>query len=173
MPGFLDNIVVDGATDTPDFRIAISGRPVPLHTDFHAIVDGTSGDTYLQPVKAKILDSWLTANGSVVRTKDPKGHHVELDVVIEKGKIDDLLKLAIRTDPPIMTGAVRLKTHFDSAAGGARRCQSFEAGRKLSGVGGAFHQRQNPGESRRAQHEKPGQAKAGSGQYSRQRSLQI
>jgi len=115
--GVLDNIVVDGATDTPDFRIAVSGRPVPLHTDFHAIVDGTSGDTYLQPVKARILDSWLTAKGSVVRTKNPKGHEVRLDVVIEKGKIDDLLKLAVRTDPPIMTGSVRLKTHFDLPPG--------------------------------------------------------
>src|SRR5271170_4056697 len=115
--GSLDNIVVDGATDTPDFRIAISGRPVPLHTDFHAIVDGTSGDTYLQPVKAKILDSWLVANGSVVRMQNPKGHHVELDVVIAKGKIDDLLKLAIRTDPPVMTGVVQLNTHFDLPPG--------------------------------------------------------
>jgi hypothetical protein len=115
--GVLDRIVVDGVTDTPDFRIAISGRPVPLHTDFHAIVDGTTGNTYLQPVKAKLLDSWLTANGSVVRTKEPQGHDVELDVAIEKGKIDDLLKLAIRTDPPIMTGVVRLKTHFDLPPG--------------------------------------------------------
>jgi hypothetical protein len=111
--GVLDNIVVDGATDTPDFRIAISGRAVPLHTDFHATVDGTSGDTYLQPVKARILNSWLVANGSVVRTRDPDGHHVELDVVMERGKIEDLLKMAIRTDPPIMTGLVRLKTKFD------------------------------------------------------------
>ncbi len=115
--GILDNIVVDGATDTPDFRIASSGRTVPLHTDFHAIVDGTSGDTYLQPVRAKILNSWLVANGSVVRTKVPKGHRVELEVAIEKGKIEDLLELAIRTDPPIMTGIVRLKTKFDLPPG--------------------------------------------------------
>jgi AsmA-like C-terminal region len=115
--GSLDNIVVDGTTDTPDFRIAISGRPVPLHTDFHAIVDGTSGDTFLQPVKAKILNSWLVANGSVVRVQDPKGHRVELDVVIVYGRIEDLLKLAIRTDPPVMTGAVQLKTKFDLPPG--------------------------------------------------------
>jgi hypothetical protein len=115
--GILDKIVVDGKTDTPDFRLAISGRAVPLHTDFHAVVDGTSGDTYLQPVKARILNSWLEANGLVVRMKDPPGHHVELDVVIEKGKIEDLLKLAIRTDPPIMTGFVRLKTKFDLPPG--------------------------------------------------------
>jgi len=71
--GILDKIVVDGATDTPDFRLATSGRAVPLHTDFHAIVDGTSGDTYLQPVKARILNSSLVANGSVVRRKILKG----------------------------------------------------------------------------------------------------
>jgi hypothetical protein len=117
--GILDKIVVDGATDTSDFRLTISGRAVPLHTDFHAIVDGTSGDTYLQPVKAKILSSWLVANGSVARIKDPNGHRVELDVVIEQGKIDDLLKLAVRTDPPIMTGSVRLKTKFDLPPGEA------------------------------------------------------
>jgi hypothetical protein len=117
--GVLDNIVVDGATDTPDFRIAVSGRAVPLHTDFHATVDGTSGDTYLQPVKARILNSWLVANGSVVRTRDPNGHRVELDVVMERGRIEDLLKMGIRTEPPIMTGTVRLKTKFDLAPGEA------------------------------------------------------
>lgn len=97
--GVLDKIIVDGATDTPDFRIAISGYSVPLHTDFHATVDGTSGDTYLQPVKARILSTLLVANGSVVRMKDLDGHRVELQVVIDKGKIDDLLKLAIPNRP--------------------------------------------------------------------------
>ena len=115
--GVLDKIVVDGKTDTPDFRLATSGRAVPLHTDFHAIVDGTNGDTYLQPVKARILNSWLEANGSVVRTKDPPGHHVELDVDMEKAKIEDLLELAVRTDPPIVTGMVRMKAKFDLPPG--------------------------------------------------------
>lgn len=115
--GTLENIVVDGSTDTPDFRIAISGRRVPLHTDFHAIVDGTSGDTYLQPVNGRILDTPLVARGSVVRVANPKGHRVELDVTIEKGKIDDLLKLAVRTDPPVMTGYVQLRTKLDLPPG--------------------------------------------------------
>ncbi|MFZ0685217.1 MAG: AsmA-like C-terminal region-containing protein [Terriglobales bacterium] len=117
--GILDKIVVDGATDTPDFRLAVSGRKVPLHTDFHAIVDGTNGDTYLQPVQATILNTSLTATGSVLRAKDPNGHRVELDVDIEKGKIDDLLKVAVRTDPPVMTGLVRLKTKFQLSPGKA------------------------------------------------------
>src|SRR6202167_6245602 len=36
--GTLNHIAVHGTTDTPDFRIAISGHPVALHTEFHAVV---------------------------------------------------------------------------------------------------------------------------------------
>lgn len=115
--GPLDQMAVDGTTETPDFRIAISGRAVPLHTEFHAIVDGATGDTYLQPVRARILNTWLTARGSVVRVKSPPGHAIVLDVDLEKGKIDDILKLAIRTDPPIMTGTLHLHTRFDLQPG--------------------------------------------------------
>ena len=115
--GTLDRIVVDGTTDTPDFSLAICGRPVPLHTDFHAVVDGTSGDTYLQPLHAKLLDSWLVATGSIVRSKEPQGHQVVLDVVMEHGKIEDLLKLSVRKDPPFMIGTLHLKTKFELPPG--------------------------------------------------------
>ena len=115
--GTLGRIVADGETDTPDFRINISGRPVPLKTKFHAIIDGTSGDTYLQPVEATLLNTSFTATGSVVRSVDPPGHHISLDADIPGGKIDDLLRLAVRTDPPVMTGLVRLKTKLDIPPG--------------------------------------------------------
>jgi hypothetical protein len=114
--GTLQKITVDGVTDTPDFRLAICMRPVPLHTGFHAIVDGSTGDTYLQPVRARVLDTWLVANGSVVKQKNPQGHHVRLDVTIESGRIDDLLKLAVRAEPAL-AGTVQLKTKFDLTPG--------------------------------------------------------
>jgi hypothetical protein len=117
--GSLGNIVVAGKTETPDFRIAISGHPVPLTTEFRAIVDGTSGDTYLEPVKAKILNSSLVAKGSVVRVQNPKGHRILLDVVVDPARIEDLLKLGVRTDPPVMTGAARLSTRLDLSPGEA------------------------------------------------------
>src|SRR5712691_1456896 len=117
--GTLGNIVVDGKTETPDFRIAISSHSVPLTTEFHAIVDGTSGDTYLEPVKAKILNSSLVAKGSAVRVKDPNGHRTLLDVVVDPARIEDLLKLGVRTDPPVMTGAAKLRTKLDLSPGEA------------------------------------------------------
>lgn len=110
--GTLGRIEVEGKTDTPDFRVAVSGHPVPLHTDFHAIVDGTDGDTYLQPVKARFLHTSFTAEGKVVRV-NPRGHNIVLDVVLGRARIEDLLRLGVRTDPPIMTGAVEMKTKLN------------------------------------------------------------
>ena len=117
--GTLDNIVVDGKTDTPDFQIARSGHRVPLHTEFHAVVDGTNGDTYLEPVRATISRSYLTATGFVVRMQQPPGHEIKLSVSIPKGRIDDLLRLGVRTDPPVLTGGVQMKVKFDLRPGQA------------------------------------------------------
>jgi len=115
--GTLGGIIVEGKTETPDFRIAISGHPVPLTTEFHAKVDGTSGDTYLQPVNATILHSYLVARGSIVRVKDPNGHRVVLTVQVKPARIEDLLQLGVRTDPPVMSGAAELTTKFDLSPG--------------------------------------------------------
>ena len=80
--GQLDKIEVEGTTETPDFSLDIAGHPLPLETQFHAIVDGTTGDTYLQPVKAKLRDSNFTTSGAVIGVKG-KGHRIELDVDID------------------------------------------------------------------------------------------
>jgi hypothetical protein len=41
--GQLNEIEVEGKTDTPNFSLDPVGRPVPLHTDFSATVNGTDG----------------------------------------------------------------------------------------------------------------------------------
>ena len=104
--GTLGQIEVEGETDTPDFRLTRSGHPVPLHTDFHAIVDGTDGDTYLQTVKAKFLHTAFTASGKVVRVETPKGHDIELNVVMDQARVEDLLRLGVKTDPPVLSGPI-------------------------------------------------------------------
>jgi hypothetical protein len=115
--GTLGSIVVDGTTDTPDFRIARSGHAMPLHTEFHAIVDGTSGDTQLKTVRATLPHSSLTATGAVTRMLGRQGHDIELDVVMDHARIEDLLKLGVRTDPPVMDGPVVLQTKLSLPAG--------------------------------------------------------
>ena len=115
--GVLGRLEVDGQTDTPDFSLNVSGHPVPLHTEFHAVVDGTDGDTYLQPVKADFLRSSFTATGKVVRRKDAPGHDIELHVVLDHAFVEDLLMLGVKTDPPLMSGPVAMTTSFGLSPG--------------------------------------------------------
>jgi hypothetical protein len=116
--GILSRIEVQGKTDTPDFRVA-TGHPVALHTDFHAFVNGTDGDTYLEPVTAQFLHSSLTANGKVVRMKDPPGHDIELNVVLNHARVEDLLELGVKTDPPVLSGNIQMTTQMSLQPGAA------------------------------------------------------
>jgi len=110
--GPLDHLTVDGTTTTPDFRVAEAGHPVALYTQFHAIVDGTNGDTYLQPVQAHFRNTWFTCQGSVVRIPQ-QGHRIILQISMTHARIEDLLWLAVNSSPPVITGAVRMNTGFD------------------------------------------------------------
>jgi hypothetical protein len=107
--GQLDNIVVDGTTETPDFSLDTANHAMPLHTKFHAIVDGTSGDTYLQPVNARLGGSDFSCSGAIINVKG-KGHIIDLDVNVPNGRIQDFLQLAVKTTPVVMTGRLEMKT---------------------------------------------------------------
>ena len=114
--GVLEKIHVDGTTDTPDFRVTRAGHSVDLSTTFHATVDGTDGDTYLQPVEAHFGQTDLLAQGSVEGTKGVKGKTITLDVSVGRAQIEDLLLFAMR-ESPSMTGPIHFKTKFILAPG--------------------------------------------------------
>jgi len=124
--GVLRDLVVDGQTDTPDFRLTHFGTPVPLYTHFHAQVDGTNGDTWLQPVDATLGQSHLTAVGQIVRQQEktlkdgrtlPSGHDIELRVNVDRGHIEDFLRLASHSGTPMLTGVLALKTALEIPPG--------------------------------------------------------
>ena len=107
--GQLDKINVHGTANVPNFSLDTANHPVPLQAKFSAIVDGTSGDTFLQPVEAKLGKSELTCSGAVVNVKG-KGHTIDLDVDVPAGRIQDFLQLAVKTQPVVMTGILGMKT---------------------------------------------------------------
>jgi hypothetical protein len=111
--GVLNRIDVEGKTSTPDFALRTGGHPVALNTTFSATVDGTNGDTILHPVQAHFLNSFIIANGEVVKTPGAKGRNITLDATVDKGRIEDMLWLAVKSDPPIMTGTLKLRTKLD------------------------------------------------------------
>ena len=122
--GTLRDIVVDGNVEVPDFRLPKFGNAVALHTTFHAKVDGTNGDTWLDPVDATLGQSHFITRGKVVRVKPQKpdpnqpvvsanfppladfGHDIDLKVDVDRGRIEDFLRLATHSPAPFLTGAL-------------------------------------------------------------------
>jgi hypothetical protein len=148
--GTLREMVVDGESDVPDFRLTGFGNPLPLHARFHARVDGTDGDTWLEPVDATLGKSHFTTKGKVVRvlmqtgapepnlarldatgriqgkpapgrtasaappplspmpqsTPARQGHLIDLKVNIDRGSMDDFMRLVSHSPTPLLTGNV-------------------------------------------------------------------
>ena len=106
--GELDHIAVTGTTNTPDFSLSSANQPMPLTTEFKAVVDGTTGDTYLNDVNARLGHTALKSKGSIVNIRG-KGHVIDLDVQIPAGNLQDLLALAVKTRPVYLTA--QISTH--------------------------------------------------------------
>ena len=117
--GVLDRIAMDGRTDTPNFSLDISNHPVFLHTHFRAVVDGTSGDTFLTAVQARLESSEFTTSGKIVKLAG-QGRDIDLTVDIPHGRMQDFLRLAARTSPPLMNGLLTMHTTLHIPPGPAR-----------------------------------------------------
>jgi uncharacterized glyoxalase superfamily protein PhnB len=125
--GTLRELVVDGQTEIPDFRLTHFGASLPLTARFHARVDGTNGDTWLEPVDATLGHSHFTAQGSIVRVpgavvagaQQYGGHDIALTVNVDKARIEDFLRLASSTGNVLMTGDVAMKTSMHIPPGPA------------------------------------------------------
>jgi hypothetical protein len=110
--GTLGEIAVEGEADVPEFRLDVSDHALPLHTEFRALVDGTTGDTRLDAVKARVGRSELAAAGGVMRAESAHGHTTDLHVVMERGRIEDMLVLGLKANPTLMRGALGVKAHI-------------------------------------------------------------
>ncbi len=111
--GSLARIDVNGETDTPDFTIRVGNHPFPLHVKYHALVDGTNGDTRLERIDGWFLSSYLHAKGAVLDApKGKRGRTVTLDVTMDRSRIEDIMTMAVKTPKPPMAGALKLTTTF-------------------------------------------------------------
>jgi hypothetical protein len=134
--GTLGEIGVTGTTDTPDFALDVSEHPVDLRTEFNATVDGTTGDTRLNSVHATLLHTTLQVTGMVMRAGDSQGkdgqgqgglpgdnaanapgHFIDINVASNQARVEDLLRLAAKTSPPLMKGAMTLKAKLQIPPG--------------------------------------------------------
>lgn len=147
--GTLGEIGVTGTTDTPDFSLDVSNHPVHLQTQFDATVDGTSGDTRLNSVHATLRNTVLDVKGMVLRAShiqgdlhekarnnwqgdmpedngtDAQGHYIDISVVSDQARVEDVLTLGAKTAPPLMQGALTLRAHLSIPPGQASVSQKI------------------------------------------------
>ena len=83
--GRLERIEVHGETDTPEFTITSVGHAIPLLAKYHAIVDGTNGNTILERIDGSFLNTSLVAKGDVTDLPGAPGRQVNLDVTMDQG----------------------------------------------------------------------------------------
>lgn len=122
--GTLHNLTVDGAATVPDFRLTHFGSALPLAARFHARVDATTGDTWLEPVDATLGRSHFTAQGQIVRVvagQPPHGagHDIALTVNVDRARIEDFLRLLSHSGTVLLTGDVTAKAALDIPPGPA------------------------------------------------------
>jgi hypothetical protein len=114
--GNLRNMTVDGETSTPNFQLDRFKTPVPLYTRFHALVDGTNGDTQLDAVDALLDHSHIHVRGNVQRVPAvqngvmvSRGHDILITMEVDRGMMADFMRLLSRSGVPLLTGTLDMK----------------------------------------------------------------
>ena len=105
--GTLNSVNVQGTTYVPNFELKMAGNPIPLSTTFEALVDGTNGNTVLQPVRATLGHTNFTTAGAVIKHEEYSKRSINLKVRMLQGDMRDLLRLAMK-GPPFMEGFVNM-----------------------------------------------------------------
>jgi AsmA family len=108
--GPLDYLNVKGTTSIPNFTLRRVANPIELKTEFAATVDGTNGNTYLHSVEAHFLHSTLSVQGEVVDLNtNVRGRTINLDAQSKQARAEDLIRLAVKTEQPVLNGPAKLK----------------------------------------------------------------
>jgi hypothetical protein len=103
--GPLGRIETAGAIEVPDFHVDKSGSVVPLRVSYQATVNGTNGETVLDPVEASFFRTTLIARGAIAKS-------ATLDISVPRGRIDDILRLFVEEKAAPLSGSVNLHGKF-------------------------------------------------------------
>ncbi len=100
--GTLGRIEVKGNVDIPNFKVTKTDNQEPLASQFHLTVDAMNGDVLLQQVDALLVRTKIMAHGSIAGKTGQKGKTTSLDFAIDRGRIQDVLRLfSTETHPPM------------------------------------------------------------------------
>jgi hypothetical protein len=136
--GVLGRIEFRGQADVPDFEVVRSKHRGRLVTQFQGSVNGLNGDVTLANVSASYLGTRFRAVGTVAHKEGWPGKFASLDVATHDGRMQDLLWLFVRQNPPPMTGRISFQTHVAVPPEGRPFLREVRLGGDFDIEGGQF-----------------------------------
>ena len=110
--GTLGRIEVRGKVDIPHFRLTKTDNQEPLASQFRLIVDAMNGDVLLQQVDALLVRTKIIAHGSIAGKTGQKGKTTFLNFAIDRGRIQDVLRLFSTENHPSMDGVANFRAQI-------------------------------------------------------------
>ncbi len=106
--GVIERIEAVGTSLTPQFDLDVGGKTMPVDARFTVVVDGTNGNTYLQPAEAVLgAKTPVRVTGGVVKAEDLRGRTVDLAMQILDGRLEEILSLVV-DGKPAMRGRIKV-----------------------------------------------------------------
>jgi AsmA-like C-terminal region len=109
--GNLGHIGSQDSIDIPDFIVTRSQHSFHLAADFHAFIDGTNGNVRLERVTAAFLKTHVLANGKIAGSSGQHGTTAAIDLSVQDGRIQDVLRLFVRGPKPPFNGISSFRAH--------------------------------------------------------------
>lgn len=136
--GTLDKIETTGQVNVPDFRAAHSTHTENINADFHAAVDATNGDVFLNAIHASFGHTTIAADGSVTSEANHGGEVAFVRASVTKGRIEDLLAMFITAPTAPLAGNVALQTSIRLHSGPQHFLKRLEMNGDFETVGDVY-----------------------------------
>lgn len=105
--GLLSRCDVRGNARVDGFAIKKVRHPMQLDGNFDTTVDGLHGDVSIHSTKVRFLRTELQASGGIRTAKGEEGKTESLDITGTHARLEDLLRLFAKSDPPAVSGPIQ------------------------------------------------------------------
>ena len=159
--GTLSDLETHGTVDIPNFKAKRAGRSAPLQARYHAFVDALNGDVRLEHVDTTVAKTLILTRGSVAGQPGQHGKTAALEVHVQNGRIQDVLRLFIKEPRSPLSGIISFRAHIEVLPEDRPFLQKIVLKGDFGIEGGHFTKTETQGKvaslSERAQGKKPDQ----------------
>jgi hypothetical protein len=115
--GVVQRVEIAGEASAAQFGLSLSGHPEPMHASFQAALDASDGSASIEHVNGMLQSTPFSASGVVRNVQDDRLRDIALNISVSRGRLEDLLPLAVQSKTSPISGALRLEAKLEILAG--------------------------------------------------------